>query len=59
MEFHILKFLYNYFIMHDIKYFFLNKYNQTIQGGKIYFRGKHITENIIKKHYFLKFGGSS
>jgi hypothetical protein len=26
--------LHNYFIMHDIKYFILNKNNQTIQGGK-------------------------
>jgi hypothetical protein len=25
--------LHNYFIIHDIKYFFLNKINQTIQGG--------------------------
>jgi hypothetical protein len=25
--------LHNYFIMHGIKYFFLNKNNQTIQGG--------------------------
>jgi hypothetical protein len=25
--------------MHDIKYFFLNKINQTIQGAKNIFRG--------------------
>jgi hypothetical protein len=29
-KFHILKSLYDYFIMHDIKYFFLNKRNQII-----------------------------
>jgi hypothetical protein len=27
--------LHNYFIIYDIKYFFLNKINQTIQGGKL------------------------
>jgi hypothetical protein len=27
--------LHNYFIMHDIKYFFLNKINQTIRGGQL------------------------
>jgi hypothetical protein len=33
-ELYILIFLHNYFIMHDIKYFFLNKNNQTIQRAK-------------------------
>jgi hypothetical protein len=35
MELYILIFLHNYFIMHNIKYFFLNKNNQTIQRGKV------------------------
>jgi hypothetical protein len=46
--------LHNYFIMHGIKYFFLNKKNQTIQGGKKNFQGGQITENIIEKYYFSK-----
>jgi hypothetical protein len=41
MELHILKFLYNYFIIHDIKYFFLKKNNQTIQRNQ-----KFNSENI-------------
>jgi hypothetical protein len=44
--------------MHDIKYFFLNKKNQTMQGGKKNSGGK-ITESIIKKYYFLKFRGAA
>jgi hypothetical protein len=41
--------------MHGIKYFFLNKNNQTIRrGGKKKFQGGQITENIIEKHYFSK-----
>jgi hypothetical protein len=40
--------------MHDIKYFFLNKFNQTIQGGKKFFQKEQITENITKKHCFSK-----
>jgi hypothetical protein len=47
MELYILTSLHNYFIMHDIKYFFLNKNNQTIQeGAKKNFRRRLITENI-------------
>jgi hypothetical protein len=48
-----------YFIMHDIKYFFPNKNNQTIQRGQKKFpKGEgQITENIIEKHYFSKFRG--
>jgi hypothetical protein len=47
--------LHNYFIMHGIKYFFLNKNNQTIQGGsKKNFQKETRAENIIEKHYFLK-----
>jgi hypothetical protein len=44
--------------MYDIKYFFLNKINQTIQerGKKKFGEGK-ITESITKKHYFSKFRG--
>jgi hypothetical protein len=47
--------LHNYFIIHSIKYFFLNKNNQTIQGGQKKFQEGQITENIIENHYFLKF----
>jgi hypothetical protein len=40
--------------MHGIKYFFLNKNNQTIQGGaKKISRGAR-AENITEKHYFSK-----
>jgi hypothetical protein len=42
--------LHNYFITHDIKYFFLNKINQTIHGAKILSKKKQITE----KYYFFK-----
>jgi hypothetical protein len=41
--------------MHDIKYFFLNKINQTIQRAKKNFMKGQITESIIKKYYFSKF----
>jgi hypothetical protein len=51
--------LHNYFIIHDIKYFFLNKINQTIQGGKKNFRGGQTTENIIEKHCFSKSRGAA
>jgi hypothetical protein len=40
-------FLHNYFIMYDIKYFFLNKNNQTIQEGTKKFKGKI----NYRKHY--------
>jgi hypothetical protein len=38
--------------MHGIKYFFLNKNNQTIQGGQKKISGGTHTENITEKHYF-------
>jgi hypothetical protein len=38
--------------MHGIKYFFLNKNNQTIQGGQKKFPGGARAENITEKHYF-------
>jgi hypothetical protein len=42
--------------MHDIKYFFLNKNNQTIQKEqKKIPKGGQITESITEKHYFSKF----
>jgi hypothetical protein len=48
MELYILIFLYNYFIMHDIKYFFLNKINQTIlDGAKKNFKENKLPKNII------------
>jgi hypothetical protein len=37
--------------MHDIKYFFLDKNNQTIQWE----RRKKFQGRQLKKHYFLKF----
>jgi hypothetical protein len=40
--------------MRDIKYFFLNKNNQTIQRGQKIFREGQITENITEKYYFSK-----
>jgi hypothetical protein len=50
-ELNISTFLHNYFIIHDIKYFFLNKNNQPIQGGgrakKKSREGEQITESII------------
>jgi hypothetical protein len=45
--------------MHGIKYFFLKKNNQTIQGGKKNFQGGQITENITEKHYFSKSKGGT
>jgi hypothetical protein len=47
-ELYILISLYNYFIMHDIKYSFLNKINQTIQER--IFQGGAITENSEIKY---------
>jgi hypothetical protein len=44
--------LHNYFIIHDIKYFFLNKINQTIQRGQT-------TESITEKHCFSKSRGAA
>jgi hypothetical protein len=40
--------------MHDIKYFFLNKNNQTIQGGAKKIPWGQITE----KYYFSKSRGA-
>jgi hypothetical protein len=58
MKFYILISLYNYFILHNIKYFFLNKINQTIQMGQKHFSGGgQITESITKNYYFSKFKG--
>jgi hypothetical protein len=34
MELHIFKYLYNYFIMHDIKYFFSIKIIKQFRGQK-------------------------
>jgi hypothetical protein len=52
--------LHNYFIIHDIKYFFLNKINQTIrgeEGDKKKFQRRQTTENITEKHCFSKSRG--
>jgi hypothetical protein len=45
MKLYNLKSLYNYFIMDDIKYFFINN-NQTIQKKAQKFLEKQITESI-------------
>jgi hypothetical protein len=42
--------------MHDIKYFFLNKINQTIQGGQKKFPGG---TNYRKALFFKIQGGTS
>jgi hypothetical protein len=36
--------------MHDIKYFFLNKINQTIQEEQKLFQKRQIIESITEKH---------
>jgi hypothetical protein len=46
--------LHNYFIIHDIKYIFFNKINQTIQEGQKIFQGGQSTESIIEKYCFSK-----
>jgi hypothetical protein len=38
--------------MHGIKYFFLNKNNQTIQGGKKNFQGEHVPKTLPKNTIF-------
>jgi hypothetical protein len=38
--------------MHDIKYFFLNKNNQTIQGGKKNFQGGKLPKTLPKSTIF-------
>jgi hypothetical protein len=42
--------------MHDIKYFILNKNNQTIRrgGSKKFSKEGQIIENITEKYYFSK-----
>jgi hypothetical protein len=57
MELYILISLHNYFIMHGIKYFFLNKNNQTIQGGKKNFQGGHVPKTLPKSTIFQNPGG--
>jgi hypothetical protein len=53
MELHILKSLNNYFIMHDIKYVFLNQNNQPIQGAKkIWKGGGKLPKALPKKTIF-------
>jgi hypothetical protein len=42
-------FLHNYFIIHDIKYFFLNKNNQPIQGGQKNSGGENILPKVLSK----------
>jgi hypothetical protein len=50
--------LHNYFIMHGIKYFFLNKNNQTIQGGgKKKFQGGKLPKTLPKSTIFQNPGG--
>jgi hypothetical protein len=49
MELYILIFLHNYFIMHDIKYFFLNKNNQAIHG-EFFFSGKDRLPKALTKN---------
>jgi hypothetical protein len=45
--------------MHDIKYFFLNKNNQTIQGGaKKNFRGGKLPKALSKNTIFQNPGGA-
>jgi hypothetical protein len=59
MKLHIFTFLHNYFIMHDIKYFFLNKNNQTIsregEGDKFFFPGETDYRKYYLKTLFFKF----
>jgi hypothetical protein len=44
--------LHNYFIIHDIKYFFLNKINQTIQGAKKIFKKDKLPKILLKSTVF-------
>jgi hypothetical protein len=50
--------LYNYLIIHDIKYFFLNKINQTIRGGgQNFFSWEQITPPLgIHKNFWKSQG---
>jgi hypothetical protein len=49
--------LHNYFIIYDIKYFFLNKINQTIQGGPKKFPGGTNYRKYYRKTLFFKIQG--
>jgi hypothetical protein len=49
-------YLHNYFIIHDIKYFILNKINQTIQGGKKISGGTNYRK-YYRKALFFKIQG--
>jgi hypothetical protein len=49
--------LHNYFIIHDIKYFFLNKINQTIQGGQKNFSRRANYRKYYRKALFFKIQG--
>jgi hypothetical protein len=51
--------LHNYFIIHDIKYFFLNKINQTIQWGQKKFSGGANYRKYYRKTLFFKIQGGS
>jgi hypothetical protein len=42
--------------MHDIKYFFLNENNQTIQGDKKNFQREQITKTLPKNTIFQNSG---
>jgi hypothetical protein len=59
MKLHILTSLHNYFIMHDNKYFFLNKHNQTIlrERGKKNFQGNKLPKTLPKSNIFQNSGG--
>jgi hypothetical protein len=53
--------LHNYFIIYDIKYFFLNKINQTIQGGAKKFSegGGKLPKVLPKSTVFQNPGGAA
>jgi hypothetical protein len=57
MKLYILISLHNYFIMHDIKYFFLNKINQTFQGDKKNLEGDKLPKTLPKNTVFQNLGG--
>jgi hypothetical protein len=48
----VLIYLHNYLIMHDIKYYFLNKNNQTIQRGNFFFQGDKLSKVLSKNTIF-------
>jgi hypothetical protein len=51
--------LHNYFIIYDIKYFFLNKINQTIQGGPKKFPEGANYRKYYRKALFFKIQGGA